>query len=410
MTASPPALFLFAQLVFPMTPPIQWFSDSSSENKLIRAATSAATFTTIALVVAFTGLFAAGLLSAGHVLDLPVPCGRSRGCLAVAMHPASKLFGVPIAFVGVAAYLTMIWLLTRAAEARWARVGCLAMAGLGTVISAGLLYYSRTVIHATCAWCLASGISMTLLFLLSFVLLKDRQAWKPLRPAIVWSLALLTATAIGVQGGLMQRAATRPPISADRLAGITSGELIDPAQSLGPGNAPVTVVVFADLWCPACRAAYGSLLHFQQAHPAAVRLVYRHLPLYEIRGHEFSGTAAALSEIAAEEGKFWPFVDALHRRKHPLNATGYLELLAGLRLGTTNVEERLSRPEDPAVKRVQRDMVLAERLGIHTTPTFIVLVDDYRPVSATQRTLPTLLNSPAVRSKLVPGEQLHATQ
>lgn len=48
-----------------------------------------------ALAAAFAGLFIAAVLSAGHLLDLPVPCGRSRGCLAVALHPSSKVLGVP---------------------------------------------------------------------------------------------------------------------------------------------------------------------------------------------------------------------------------------------------------------------------------------------------------------------------
>ena len=74
----------------------------------------------IAVVTSFMGLFAAATLSLGYVLDLPVPCGGSNGCASVAAHSSSKLLGVPIAFFGVAAYLAIIWLLTRIAQTSWA--------------------------------------------------------------------------------------------------------------------------------------------------------------------------------------------------------------------------------------------------------------------------------------------------
>src|SRR5438067_12004654 len=64
-----------------------------------------------ASLVAFGGLFAAGVLSAGHTLKLPVPCGSSSGCVAVASDPSSRAAGVPIAFFGVVAYTAILFLL-----------------------------------------------------------------------------------------------------------------------------------------------------------------------------------------------------------------------------------------------------------------------------------------------------------
>src|SRR5213592_761826 len=62
------------------------------------------------LFVAFGGLFAAGVLSAGHILKLPVPCGSSNGCVAVASDPSSRFTGIPIAFFGVVAYIVILCL------------------------------------------------------------------------------------------------------------------------------------------------------------------------------------------------------------------------------------------------------------------------------------------------------------
>lgn len=362
----------------------------------------------VALIVAFAGLFAAGVLAAGHLLDIPVPCGRSRGCLAVALHPSSKVSGIPIAFLGVAVYLVIIFLLGRFGRARWARLLCVTLAGSGTVASVALLAYSRRVIGATCVWCVASGVAMALVFVLSILLLKRAQSLLPYRPTIVWSLAFLTAAAIGVQAGLMQRAASRPPIPAERLAGIAVEQFNDSAKSLGPSNAPVTIIMFADLWCPACRAAHKSLIKYQRTNPAGVRLVFRHLPLWEIRGHQSSRAAAALSEIAGEQGQFWSFVEAVYAQHNQLDRAGYLELIRSLGLKASEAEARLSDPQDRAVTRVLDDEHLAERLGTTATPTFILLVSGQEPISANQRTLPRLLNSPQVLAWL--GQVAQASQ
>src|SRR6266700_1375833 len=106
-----------------------------------------------AALVAFGGLFAAGVLSAGHILNLPVPCGRASGCVAVASDPSSRAAGIPIAFLGVVAYIAISFLLAYLDKVRWARVALVALTGIGTVLSVRLLFYAHFVIRATCYWC-----------------------------------------------------------------------------------------------------------------------------------------------------------------------------------------------------------------------------------------------------------------
>jgi len=358
----------------------------------------------IALFLAFVGIFSAAVLSVGHVLDLPVPCGASRGCGAVAAHPASKLGGVPIAFFGVVAYMMMIALLAAVSDRR-ARLGLLGISAFGTLISAGLLAYSHFVIRATCAWCVASGAAMTLLLVCAVVIVRTHQPLAAIRPIILWGLGILAAGAVGVQAGMMERASRAPPVSADRLTAVAAAELVDPAKSLGPADAPVTVVVFADLWCPACRAAHEGLVRYQEVNPTGVRLAFRHLPLWQIRGHESSRAAAALGEIAAEQAKFWTFVEAVYARQRPLDRDGYLRLLGHLGFDPNQAENRLADPHDPAVQRVLWDEAVAEGLGINATPTFIVILDGEQRISANQRTLPQILNLPAVQSRLARAAQ-----
>src|SRR5437868_13302955 len=101
-----------------------------------------------ASLVAFGGVFAAAVLSAGHILKLPVPCGSSSGCTAVASDPSSRFAGIPIAFFGVAAYIAILFLLLYLDRVRWARFSLIALTGVGTILSARLLFYAYFVIHA----------------------------------------------------------------------------------------------------------------------------------------------------------------------------------------------------------------------------------------------------------------------
>jgi protein-disulfide isomerase len=350
------------------------------------------------LIVAFIGLFAAGVLGTAHVLDLPIPCGRSGGCATVALHPSSRLLGIPIALFGAGAYLTILFLLGRATLTRRVRFAFTGLAGTGTIISAGLLLYAHTVIRATCPWCLVSGAAMTLLFISALLLLRHREPVAGPRPAWVWSLAFVTAVALGVQAGVMKKQSVAPPVSARLLAKYNDTHLVDPAKSLGPATAPVTIIEFADLCCWACQMSYDSLLKYQQANPAGVRLVLRHVPLWQIRGHRFSRAAAAVGEMMAEEGRFWPFVAEVFPRHNQITRDLLLEVVKKLGADPQQIESRLADANDPAIARVLRDEALAEELGIHQTPTFIVLIAGQQPISATQRTLSQLLNSPLVMS------------
>jgi protein-disulfide isomerase len=349
----------------------------------------------VALLVAFGGLFASSVLSLGHILDIPVPCGGSRGCAAVASHPRSKVMGVPIAYFGVAGYLVIIVLLAQRTLGRRGRSVLFVFTAVGAGTSLFLLLYSRNVIGATCHWCVGSGAAMGLLFLLTMPVAWRHGTVQGPRLWFVWGLAILTAMAIGLQAGAMQREATKPPISVERLAAVPASDLIDEAKSIGSSTAPVTIIVFADFWCPACRATHAILVNFARSNPAGVRLVYRHMPLWEA-----SAAAAALSEIAAEAGQFWPFAAAMNAPLPPLRAEDYLDLLRRLGLDADSAEARIGDPQDPAVARVLRDMEIANQLGVRTTPTYIVLIDGQPPMSANHVTLPMIINSPAVQVRL----------
>jgi len=351
-----------------------------------------------ASVIAFGGLFAAGVLSAGHILKLPVPCGSSSGCGAVASDRSSEFAGIPIAFFGVAAYTAILFLLMYLDRLRWVRFALVVLASVGMIVSARLLFYAHFVIHATCYWCVASAVAMAILCVLSICIWRVKRPLRAVPAPFIWRVAGIALFAIGAVVWLMERSAAAAPIDPEKLAAVTVEELVGGGKYRGPANAPVKIVIFSDLWCSVCRAVHGPLMNYQSAHPDHVQVIFRHRPLNGRRGHETSETVAILSEIAAEHGKFWPFVDRLYREPHQLDQDGYLGLMRELGLGSPEVQSLLTDPHSAAALRVKRDRSLADRLGVHLTPTFVVVIGHKAPVSANHRSLATILKSSEVKT------------
>jgi protein-disulfide isomerase len=102
-------------------------------------------------------------------------------------------------------------------------------------------------------------------------------------------------------------AAVSAPAPSEEEAGIPIGP-DDPTW--GSRNAPVTIVEFADLQCPYCGRAEGTLRRVREVYgPDTVRIVWKHCPL------PFHQNARPAAEVAtgvralSGNGAFWAFVE-----------------------------------------------------------------------------------------------------
>ena len=77
----------------------------------------------------------------------------------------------------------------------------------------------------------------------------------------------------------------------------------------GPDHAPVTVVEYGDYECPICLAHEPGFRQLRQAHGAALRFVYRHLPIESV--HPQALMAAEAAEAAGAQGRFWQMHEKL---------------------------------------------------------------------------------------------------
>ena len=142
----------------------------------------------------------------------------------------------------------------------------------------------------------------------------------------------------------------------------------DGFPSLGPANAPITIVEFSDFQCPYCRQwqqqTYQPLL---AAYPGKIRIVYRDFPLTSIHPNAFPAAEAA--QCANEQNAFWPYHDKLFSSEN-LGDAVYKQYAQDLGLDMTKFNDCVTTHKYQ--QYVQANSDFAQNLGVNSTPTFFV--------------------------------------
>lgn len=188
-------------------------------------------------------------------------------------------------------------------------------------------------------------------------------------------LLLLALGSLAVLATLLVLGAANRKAPQSRLTPVQASERLVRTDSptLGPADAPVTVVEFFDPECESCRAIEPDLMRLLSKYQGQVRLVARYFPL-----HANSLLAAGTIEAAAQQGeeKRWRMREYLFDKQPEWGEQqtsqkdkflGYAQDM-GLDLGP--VEATLG---STAVRDlVERDRQDGEALGVTGTPTFFV--------------------------------------
>jgi protein-disulfide isomerase len=148
--------------------------------------------------------------------------------------------------------------------------------------------------------------------------------------------------------------------------GVKTVPLAD-SPSKGPANAPVTIVVFSDFECPACRAAVPLLSDAQEARPKEVRLVHKFYPLPK---HTHAKGAAYAAYAAMKQNKYWEMEEILFENQEEL-AERDLERYAE-DIGLDMERFRRDRSSVEAKAMVERDIKDGDAAGLGYTPFILV--------------------------------------
>lgn len=139
------------------------------------------------------------------------------------------------------------------------------------------------------------------------------------------------------------------------------------APTLGPADAPVTIVAYADYQCPYCQRSQPVVEQVLAEYKGKVRLVHRDFPL---NIHPQALPASHAARCAAEQGKFWEYHRSL------LGSPGDFQKQDLLRRAG---EVGMKLPEFTACMEsnrhdaaIQQAIDEGTRLGVSGTPAFFI--------------------------------------
>lgn len=131
----------------------------------------------------------------------------------------------------------------------------------------------------------------------------------------------------------------------------------------------VTVTEYGDFQCPACKSAYTIITQpLLEKYGKQIRFEFKHFPLQTL--HEYAMEAAQASECAADQGKFWEFMDLNYKNQEKLSSTQLRTWAGELQLDTA-LFDRCVRS---GIKKttVNADYTAGEKAGVDSTPTYFV--------------------------------------
>lgn len=140
-------------------------------------------------------------------------------------------------------------------------------------------------------------------------------------------------------------------------------------QPKGNPNAAVTVWEFADLQCPACRAAHTQINDpLMQRYGNDIALQHMHFPLRSI--HRYALEAAEASECAADQGKFWEYADLAFENQPDMDSDELIVWAEELNLDMDEFNRCVKSGEKRDI--VLSDYEMGRELGVGGTPTYFV--------------------------------------
>jgi len=150
----------------------------------------------------------------------------------------------------------------------------------------------------------------------------------------------------------------------------------DPVR--GSSDAPITIIEFSDFQCPFCSRFHNETLPTileKYVDTGKVKFVYRDFPIQSL--HPNAMPAAAASECAHEQNKYWEYHDALFERQQTWNNLKLADSIDTFK----NIAKEFNLNEDQFnscldsgkyIEEINKDLRDGTNYGITGTPGFFV--------------------------------------
>jgi protein-disulfide isomerase len=138
------------------------------------------------------------------------------------------------------------------------------------------------------------------------------------------------------------------------------------APTLGPADAPVKIVEYADYQCPYCKQMHPLIKRLREEFPKT-QLIYEDFPLPM---HANAQKAAEAAHCAGDQGKYWEFHDAIFDYSGSLEVSNLKSIAKTVKLDQASFDQCLDSGKRAGA--VAMGQLQGKALGITGTPTFFI--------------------------------------
>jgi protein-disulfide isomerase len=139
------------------------------------------------------------------------------------------------------------------------------------------------------------------------------------------------------------------------------------APTLGPPEAPVTIVEFTDYQCPYCHRAQSTIEKVLSRYAGKVQFVHRDFPL---DGHSQAFPAARAARCAGEQGRFWEYHRNLMTLPGDMSETDLAARAASLKLNPGAFSTCLASDRYDA--SIREAVEAGVKAGVTGTPAYFI--------------------------------------
>jgi len=190
--------------------------------------------------------------------------------------------------------------------------------------------------------------------------------------AVAQTPAPATAKPVAAKKAAATAAEAAPKVSLATIS-VNGVNDIDPTKSFGSKNAGVTMEIFSDFQCPACKQLFTTTtqrIMDDYVNTGKVYMVHRDYPLPM---HAYSRVAASYSRAAAHIGKCEPVEQALFQNQEKWEVNGDVKGIVAAVLTPAEMKRVQaivdSRELEPMI---DKDRQMGQAYVVNQTPTSII--------------------------------------
>jgi protein-disulfide isomerase len=165
-------------------------------------------------------------------------------------------------------------------------------------------------------------------------------------------------------------AVSQPVPAPGQATGVAD---VDPRRAYGSKNAPITMEVFSDFQCPACKQLYKTTnqqLLDNYVNTNKVYLIHRDFPLPM---HAYSKIAARYVRAASQLGKGEQAEQALFQNQEKWEQSGDVDGTVASALSTADMNKiRVVAKGTSLDAAIEKDVALGKGYNVNQTPTTII--------------------------------------